>query len=574
MWNAFLQHNGSLCSDGCLSGRVDPQETLAGARILARLLQKGVFLEQISSSWVGNEHIDFWLYVMMSVLDWKIPLAEDPASPSQKKIRHARDIETYGRGMTRDPSHIRRLLQLSRDHKFEPMLMRGCLVSILCILIMHRPNNEPKRRLVNHYLEIVAEEMDTAAWSFSLAGVLNAQRSEHFSETSMRVMVLSLLSGECLATLNDRQFDQEAQTIMRMYDFKLSAAGAQPTTSILEVMANAIWNTSWIAGLQLQNAWLSLYVHNRSRSPHNSTIPVVWPPDCTSIALKRLDLYDNGYVTPETDIIIFFLSSPSTSVTCRALRWYFHLEEDTLPSNGIQYFTSFPTIFRRGLSADENRDSWLVLVEALFPNWSNMSLEGKSHFVGAFFGYESPREDFQAAVDHRAMLTGVANEEDVVDQLDMGTVMGHTKVDGLGWMEDVWKTVLAPLVRDVRVDRLIGCWPELSGVMHAIYPDLADSTKSNPPINDGPSSAHSMESDGTHDGGIAMSPMEIEERLEVSARGLLGLLAQLLAVGTNVMPAPLLHRLRSSCLLSEECVHHDLESLRHIQTMLGSNREE
>ena len=164
--------------------------------------------------------------------------------------------------------------------------------------------------------------MDVIAWSIPLSELPPRSQS----------VVLSLLRGTFIPA-EDRwglSNYRQAACILREFDLKLTAAGAQPTTSILKVIDWAWPNSSFIAGFEIQNAWLSLHYHNHTRTSHTSATPVVWSSSCTSIASKRLDLYDCGDVTPEIGLVIFFLSSQSASIACRALRWYLRLEDNAL----------------------------------------------------------------------------------------------------------------------------------------------------------------------------------------------------------------------------------------------------
>ena len=61
----------------------------------------------------------------------------------------------------------------------------------------------------------------------------------------------------------------------------------------------------------------------------------------------------------------------------------------------------------------------------------------------------------------------------------------------------------------------------------------------------------------------------IEEHLGDSARIILEVLTQFLEVGAGSMPAVLLDRLRSSPLLSDECLQSDFKSLHRIRGILN-----
>jgi hypothetical protein len=544
-------------------GMINPQQIRAFTRILARLLQKRVYY--IDRSMVeGNGAIDFWLYTMTSILDKELPTAQIRVTSSLERFLHARDLETYGTGMTRDPSYIRRLLQLSRGHNLDPSLMRGCLVSILFTLLRLNPSNQQEIRLVNQYLEIIEEEMDFTAWSFSIADFFTNQRSWPYGTS---YVVLSLLRGRYI-DLADNYISDYGRPIMHEYDFKLSAANTQPTTSILEVM-NYVVTISSIIEIELQNAWLSLYANNRTRSPHYSAIPTAWSPDCASIASNRLSLYDSGIVSPEIDLVNFFLACSSASIACRALRWYLRLKDSTTTHRNSQEFISFPVIFCRGLSADESCESWLLLVDVLIPSWEIMPLESRAHFVEIFFGYGGSQAECQAMTDQRAAGAGVGDGEKT---LGMGTTSCTTQADGLGWMEDVWTTVLRPLVREVHIIRVKGNWPELSRVMPEAYPVPDAPNEPNSSIEPSNSAVWDEADEEMPHEEAALTIQGNEEHLEASGRGLLGVLASLVEAGADMMPAELLVRLGNSPLLSDERLLHDAESLSRIRAVL--NREQ
>jgi len=541
---------------------VIPQQIRAFTRILARLLQKRVYYmnrEMVE----GNGAIDFWLYTMTSILDKDLPAAQIRVTSSIDKFLHTQDLEAYGRGMTRDTSCIRRLFQLSRDHNLDPSLMRGCLVSIVFSLIRLHPSNQQQVRLVNQYLEILEEEMDVTAWSSSLADFFTNQQSWPYWTSRM---VFCLLKGRYI-DLADDNITECGGPILQEYDLKLSAVKAQPTTSILEVMDYVV-NLSSVIGINLQNAWLSLYVNNRTHSPHNSAIPTVWSPDCSSIASNRLSLYDSDLVSPEIDLLLFFLSCPSALIACRALYWYTRLRDSTTTPSDPQDFISFPIIFRKGLSAEENCESWSLLVDVLILSWEAMPVEWRARFVETFFGYgNSPGED-QTTADEPTVCAGVGDEKESLSRRSVGTIVGIPRADGLGWMEDVWTTVLRPLVCEVPLGHVGGYWPELSRAMPEAYLQPTAPNEPNASPNPADGAVWDEEDEGMTHGGAAAALKWNEERLEASGHGLLGVLASLVEAGADLMPAELLDRLGSSPLLSDERLLHDSMSLSRIRAIL------
>jgi hypothetical protein len=549
-------------------GMAIPQQTRAFTRILARLLQKRVYYMDRSMV-EGDGSIDFWLYTMTSILDGDLPADQIRVTSSLDKFLHTRDLEAYGRGMVRDPNCTRRLFQLSRKNNLDPSLMRGCLVSILFTLLRLNPSNQQEVRLVNQYLEIIEEEMDVISWSFSLAEFFTNQRSWPYGTSNV---VSCLLRGRHVDLVDaDGYVAEYGGPIMEGYDLKLSAANAQPTTSILEVMDYVVTLSPDI-GTNLQNAWLSLYINNRTRSPHNSAIPTVWSSDCASIALNRLSLYNSGLVPPEIDLVLFFLSCPSASIACRALYWYLRLRDSTTTPSNHPDFISFPIIFRKGLSAEEICESWSLLADVLIPSWEKMPVEWRARFVETFFGDGSAQEDDKATTEEPSVRAGVGDEEKSLYRRDVGPTASITQTDGLGWMEDVWTTVLRPLVREVHIARVNGYWPELSRVMPEAYPEPVSSNEPNASLDSSDSVGWGEEGEGMPQGGAAIILEWDEERLETSGRGLLGVLASLVEAGAEVMPAELLDRLGSSLLLSDERLIHDAVSLSRIRAVLNRHQ--
>ena len=522
-------------------------------QILVKMLQGRV--DSFPLSPMRGEQIDFWLHVMMTLLDGG-SLARKSIAYPDGEIQHARDFEAYGGGNIRDPNCIRQLLQ-SHSWLLEPSLMRGCLVTILCILILRVPSNQQEMVLVDQYLDIIREEMNVITWSIPLTEL----PIMFLSPRSLDWVVSCLLSGSLMASVRWGPSD-----ILHGFDRELTTAGAQPTTSILMVIDKVYEDVSLVTGAELQNAWLSLYYHNHTRSTFISTIPLTWSPDCTSIASKRLDLYDSETVAPEMDLVIAFLSSHAVSIACRALRWYHRLEENALIRGDVQYFISFPVIFQKGLSTDENCESWLLLVELIIRNWNGTPSEWRSHFVETFFGYKSSQ------VREPARST---DEEDEKGHPDIGTQAITAQSDGLGWMEDVWTTVLRPMVRNICINPIEPLWADLSTVMHAVYPQSAEpESQSTSPESSTSASVETPPYEAPPEASQGSAPLKsVGERLQDSTGEILGVLALLLEAGAASIPITLCDRLEQSCLLSDERLRHDADSLHRIMVVLKANQE-
>ena len=550
-----------------LDGRcLDSEEIRALTEILSKLLQKGLWhMNNKGVTRFPNAHTDYWLYVMISVLEKATPRTIS-APKSSGEILHAQDIDVYGDGMTRDPKYIRRLLQLSRERNLNKSLMGKCLISILYILISFRPSTEQQIRLVDRYTEVIKEEMDMIDWSLYLSGLLH--NGHNIQGFVMSEMVLCLLRGRYPHSPS-YHYSKIHTAIIREYDLKLSAAFTQPTPSIQKVLDGVILpcgivHPLSVPELELQNSWLSLYACNLTHSPHHSGIPFTWSPGCISIASRRLDLYDSSEVAPEMDLISSFLSCPSISTACRALRWYLRLKESALASSDTKHLTTvFPIIFRKYLSVDDNHMSWLLLVEVLLPSLKSMSPQGKKHVVETFFGYGSSGGSNHAEEDPTT-LSSRAGDENVPGSVHLLAPMATVQPDGLGWMEDVWTTVLTGFV--VHPDRVKTYWPGLLGVRHATYPEPARKTELTSPT---PISPGVVQTKGTPN--EIQAPLHhkiIERRLADSARCVLEVLAQLLEPGTGLMPAVLLNRVRNSPLLSDRRLDHDTSSLHRIRAIL------
>ena len=267
------------------------------------------------------------------------------------------------------------------------------------------------------------------------------------------------------------------------------------------------------------------------------------------------------------DLVTSFLSCPSISTACRALCWYLCLKESALASGDTKHLTAiFPIIFRKYLSVDDNHMSWLLLVKVLLPRLSSMSLRGKGHFVETFFGYGSPGGN-NGAEEDRSTLSPRAGDENASGPVHLLTPLATLQPDGLGWMEDVWRTVLRGLI--VHPDHIKTYWPGLLGAMQATYPEPAQITAPTSPTPISPRVVQETAPEGTPSEGRAPPrPEIIEKRLADSAGCVLEVLAQLLEAGTGSMPAVLLDRVRNSPLLSDRCLDHDTSSLNRIRTIL------
>ena len=551
---------------------LDSKETRALTEVLVGLLDKGLHHRPYSP----NEHTDFWLYVMMLVLNKGRPvqhaagvseltlaegvtLAEVPTLAEVLLVEQ--DISVYGNGMTRNPENFRQLLQLSQKHKLDQSLMRRCLISILYILVSFRPRNQQQLRLIDQYMEIIKEEMDVVDWNLHLSVLLTKQYlwPWHISRT-----VLCLLEGRFPRAVHVYNGSEASVAIMRMYDGELSQANKQPTSSILKVMSRVIFKLPEVIEFKLRNPWLALHALNITKSPFHFDIPSMCPPYCTTIASSRLDLYDRGVVQPEMDLITVFLSCPDPSTACRALRRYLCLKgnaENTLTGGDMQHLTvMFPIIFRKGLDTDDKLTTWLLLVDILLPRLDGMPPQEKGYFVEAFFGNGSWRGKNQADQD-QSMMPSRAGDEDIPGAVDVPTATAALQADGLGWMEDVWVTDLQPLVVPPGPS-----WPKPATLVRSGPPESAQLTEPTPPT---PEMARMEAPEGTISNNEPVEGLQRPtEHLAESARSVIKVLAQLLDWRTGSLPAELLDRIENSPLLSEKRLQDDAGSLHHIKAIL------
>ena len=565
-------------------GHLDSKEIRALTEVLVGLLDKGLHHKPFSP----NKHTDFWLYVMMLVLNKGQPVQHAPrvSEPTLAKaltlaeaptlaeaLLVEQDISVYGNGMTRNTENFRQLLLLSEKHGLDPSMMRRCLISILYILVSFRPMDQRQIRLVDQYMEIIKDEMNLVGWNVHLSALLTKQYlwPWHISRT-----VLCLLEGSFPRAAHVYHTSEASVAIIQKYDGELSKMNEQLSPQILKVMRRVIFRlpkeTEY--GLRLQDPWLTLYACNITKLPFNSDIPSMWSSHsssysyCAIIASGRLDLYDGGAVALEPEnvnknelkLITFFLSCPSPSIACRALRWYLHLKKATLASDDMQHLTAMlPIIFCKGLSTDVKHETWLLLVDVLLPILDSIiaqSPQEKGSFMEAFFGYGSLRWNDQADRD-QSMMSSRAGE-DIPGAVDMPTATATRQADGLGWMEDVWLTVLQPHV--IHIDRPGINWPELVTRLTertALKPEAA---RNEPPegtiSNDRP----------------VMGPKTLTEYLEDSVcRNVLECLAKLLEWRTGLVPAELLGRVGHSPLLSDRRLQDNPGSLDRIKAILDSS---
>ena len=165
-------------------------ELPATARVLSGLLCMGAFLALPPD----NNNINFWLHVMMLLLDKH---HESGASRRDGVVLHARDIEACGECNLRNSNYIRRLLLLSREHRLDPSLMGGCLVAILYIFCLKPPTYPSEVMLINQYLKFIGDEMDIIAWSTSLNEVdKNYCDSQRFTGWCPPIDLLPIVSVE------------------------------------------------------------------------------------------------------------------------------------------------------------------------------------------------------------------------------------------------------------------------------------------------------------------------------------------------------------------------------------------
>ena len=521
------------------------QEAFAIARILERLLQKGVLsmVSQVS-------HIDVWLFVMVSLFDneAKLPVKcrEDDGTVN-RYIKNAQRTWRYGKEMARDPSHIRKLVQLWRDQGLDPSFIRSCLVTFLYALISLRHLSE-QSALIDQYIMIVLDEMDMDVWS----RLLEPLAKEHpvFAQVTALCLLRRNYSWSACVVNGTRK-------LFREYDQRLCTTHTQPSKSMLTLVEPLSQNIPF-SELNLRNEWLSLHFHNLTVSPCGPAIPTVWSSDCISVASDRLDLYDNRTIGPEAPVLHFFLSCPSTSIVYRALRHYLHIGNAAILSDP-RVLTELPRIFHSMHSRDEMSDIWLLLIEEIIPGLEVVPRDSRRVFVEAFFGYGGP--------ESQVAIGGDADGGTEADNPPTGTA----KVDGLGWMEIVWERVLSDLARDVSIGRVSDFGLAASQCMQNAHLEGVDM-----PTTKQPSSDHKKEEglgdiSSPHPGDHPVKPPG--ERLEDSAGQVLGILADLLEAGGESLPTPFLDRVRESSLLQSEWLRRDVPSLNRIEIILGRPKE-
>ena len=203
-------------------------------------------------------------------------------------------------------------------------------------------------------------------------------------------------------------------------------------------------------------------------------------------------------------------------------------------------------------------------MNTFLPKWDSMSPEEQLHFAEIFFGCGRSQGSDHTVATQRTIPAGEEDEK-VMDSPDMVAQASAPEADGLGWMEDVWKTVLQSHI--VHIDRVDAPWPEFSEFVQVSCPESTHTAQ-----------AGSISSSGVqHEGPeIAVPNNQAEigpKTMNDLARGFLSVLAQLLEAGADSLPDTLLKRVRESPLISDGRLKHDVGSLCRIQRVLDRNLE-
>lgn len=111
--------------------------------------------------------------------------------------------------------------------------------------------------------------------------------------------------------------------------------------------------------------------------------------------------------------------------------------------------------------------------------------------------------------------------------------------------------------------------------MHAVYPQPAEpESQSTSPESSVSALVEILLYEAPVEAPQGSAPLKlVGERLRDSTGGLLGVLALLLEAGAASMPITLCDRLEHSCLLSDERLGHDADSLHRIMAVLKPNQE-
>lgn len=417
--------------------------------------------------------------------------------------------------------------------------------------------------------DIVRHEM--LDWMFSLTTYTTGQTWDGDIKVSL-TLGLILMRGSLMDQATGGNNSQSlASEFFSEYDGYLSRTGAQVDHKVLELISVRRMNQvpaverwrCWSEASNLVDPWLALHAANVTlqQAQQRSLRILQWSdnPAFNTIAQDRMDLYDMCTVEVEAPLVQLFLSSASFSVVRRAFSYHIKslltstaflgTHQTAWAAYDPTFENSIPVTFNPDLTAADLSSGWSLLKDQIMSSWDDLPGPWRQVFSSEFLKLRAP--------------TNTVAPRETRDPPDEGTSRGAPRSvrleswSGLDWMETLWRKVVDPSLKQVRIERVEQPWDGLMGVCKGIYPERRNSLKEvkseevrKPDID-------------TESGTSGASEHAIKQILDV--------LENLLeAAPRSSLSAELVERLRASCLVGEGHTKTP-DTAEHIENILNSH---
>ncbi len=362
-----------------------------------------------------------------------------------------------------------------------------------------------------------------------------------------------------------------ASEFLSEYDGYLSRTGAQVDHKVLELISARRMNQvpaverwrCWSEASNLVDPWLALHAANVTlqQAQLRSLRTLQWSdnPALDIIAHDRMDLYDLCTVEVEAPLVQLFLTSASFSVVRRAFGYhikslltsaaFLSTHQTAWAAYDPTLENSIPVTFNPDLTVAYLSEGWCLLKDQIIGSWDDLPGPWRQAFSSEFLKLRNPTS------------TGASREPR--DPPDEGTSSGapHSvrleSWGGLDWMETLWRKVMDPSLKQVRIERVEQPWDGLMGVCKGIYPERRNSLKE---VNS--KEVRKLDID-RESGKSGASEHAIKQILDV--------LENLLeAAPRSSLSAELVERLRASCLVGEGHIKTP-DTAEQIENLLSSH---
>ena len=362
-----------------------------------------------------------------------------------------------------------------------------------------------------------------------------------------------------------------ASEFLSEYDGYLSRTGAQVDHKVLELISVRRMNQvpaverwrCWSEASNLVDPWLGLHAANitlQQAQPRSLRI-LQWSdnPALDIIAHDRMDLYDLCTVEVEAPLVQLFLSSASFSVVRRAFGYhikslltstaFLSTHQTAWAAYDPTFENAIPVTFNPDLTVAYLSEGWCLLKDEIMSSWDDLPGPWRRAFSSEFLKLRTP--------------TNTEASREPKDPPDEGTSSGAPHVvrleswGGLDWMEMLWKKVVDPSLKQVRIERVEQPWDGLMGVCKGIYPERRNSVTE-------AKSEEVRKLDIDREGGKSGVS-------ENAIKQILAILENLLeAAPRGSLSAELVERLRASCLVEEGHIKTP-DTAEHIENLLNSH---